>query len=209
MINICHVRARARLWILAVAVGASTLSLQVQSSDDALLAELSRRSADIKTLTGTFTQAKTIAVLPVPLNSQGEFRVERDKVLWETLAPVRSSLEISGGQINFADAQGKSLLDGTEGADDAKASSEIVARIFTGVIAGDLSALNEYFTAIVSGDSQQWQITLVPRSANMAAYIRHILVQGGELTEQLDIVEANGDNTHIVLVTREIVRAVP
>lgn len=195
-------------WFGFVALMACISSLPALA-DSQLLDELSRRNGDINALGGTFTQAKTIAVLPMPLNSHGEFSVARDKVRWETLAPVRSSLEIRGGEINFADAEGKSLLDGSEGAANAKAASEIVARIFSGVVAGDLSALNEYFSASATGSLEQWQITLVPRSANMAAYIRQIQVQGREFTEQLEIAEANGDSTRILLTTSQVERAAP
>ncbi len=178
----------------------------IAQADADLLAELTRRSAAIEALEGSFVQTKSIAVLPVPITSTGKFSFDRKVgVLWETLEPVRNSLQISAGTIKFEDAQGKSLLEGQGPA----AGAEVIARIFSGVIAGDLAALNEYFVATSAGSSTKWQIILVPRSPNLAAYIKKIELQGHEITEQLDIAEANGDATRIQLTTGKVTRTAP
>ncbi len=185
-------------WLLALAASAL--------ADAGLLTELTRRSAAVQALEGSFVQTKSIAVLPVPINSTGKFSFDRAAgVRWETLEPVRNSLQLSAGTIKFEDAQGKSLLDGRGPA----AGAEIIARIFSGVIAGDLGALNEYFLLTSTGSSADWQITLVPRSPNLAAYIKKIELQGHEFTEQLDIAEANGDSTRIQLTTAKVTRTTP
>lgn len=169
-------------------------------SNAALLAQLSARSKAIQSLQGHFVQQKHIAVLPVPLSSSGQFRFEQGKgVTWETLVPVRNAVHITPQGISF-DA----------GAHNAPQSQppgvEVVAKIFMGVIAGELDTLDDYFALQASGDGNHWQLQLTPRSANLAAYIKHIELQGGELTEQLDIAETNGDSTHIAFSTDQVTR---
>ena len=170
-------------------------------SNAALLAQLSARSKAIQSLHGHFVQQKNIAVLPVPLQSTGQFQFEQGKsVVWETLTPVRNAVHLSPKGISFDDDKH------TQGAQAQPAGVEVVAKIFMGVIAGELDSLNDYFTITASGDSNHWQLQLAPRSANLAAYIKRIELAGGELTEQLDISETNGDATHIHFTTDKVVR---
>lgn len=169
------------------------------NSDAALLAQLSQRSKAIKSLQGRFVQQKTIAVLPAPLNSTGRFQFEQGKgVVWELLTPVQNKVELTPKGISFASEQGKAPMQ--------QAGVEVVAKIFMGVIAGELDSLKDYFAVEAHGDGSKWTLRLTPHSANLAAYIKSIELQGGELTEQLDIAEANGDHTHIAFVTDKVVR---
>jgi len=176
--------------------------MPVQASED-LLAQLSARSQAIQSLQGQFAQQKTIAVLPVPLSSSGQFSfVQGKEVIWETLVPVQSRLQLTPGGISFADANGEQQ----NPAQAQQAGAEIIAKIFMGVIAGELDSLQDYFTLTATGSTGDWQIQLVPRSPNLAAYITRIDLSGGEFTEHLNIAEANGDKTSIVFTTNKVVR---
>lgn len=181
----------------AVKSGASSSD----QNDAALLAQLSARSKAIQTLQGHFVQQKNIAVLPVPLQSTGQFQFEQGKsVLWETLTPVRNAVQLTPKGIRFDDDKH------AQGEQGQPAGIDVVAKIFMGVIAGELDSLNDYFSITATGDSNRWQLQLKPRSANLAAYIKQIELAGGELTEQLDIAETNGDTTHIHFTTDKVVR---
>lgn len=174
-----------------------------QKADDKLLTQLAQRSQEIQSLEGTFAQQKTIAVLPVPLSSNGRFSFEQGKeVVWETLMPVQSRLTLTPKGISFAGAKGEQKTS----AQAQQAGAEIVAKIFMGVIAGELDSLQDYFTLRATGTTAEWQIHLVPRSGNLSAYIANIELRGGEYTEHLDIAEANGDKTYIVFTTDKVVR---
>lgn len=176
-----------------------------QKADDKLLTQLAQRSQEIQSLEGTFSQQKTIAVLPVPLSSNGRFSFEQGKeVVWETLMPVQSRLTLTPKGISFADAKGEQKTPAQ--AQAQQAGAEIVAKIFMGVIAGELDSLQDYFTLSATGTTAEWQIRLVPRSTNLSAYIASIELRGGEYTEHLDIAEANGDKTYIVFTTNKVVR---
>ena len=167
----------------------------------ALLAELSAHSKAIQSLQGHFVQQKNIAVLPVPLNSTGQFQFEQGKeVIWEVLTPVKNTVHLTPKGISFDSDQHKNQ------AAPQQAGVEVVAKIFMGVIAGELDSLNSYFLVQASGDIKHWQLLLTPRSPNLAAYINTITLQGGEFTEQLDIAETNGDKTNIRFTTDKVVR---
>lgn len=194
--------------LLILLFGLSTLAggAMGEAQDDALLAQLSARSQAIQSLEGKFQQQKTIAVLPVPLNSNGRFSFEQGKeVVWETLVPVQSRLTLTPGGISFADAKGEQKTSTQAQAQAQQAGAEIVAKIFMGVIAGELDSLQDYFTLSATGTASDWQIQMVPRSANLSAYITRIELRGGQYTEHLDIAEANGDKTYIVFTTDKVV----
>ena len=178
----------------------STSSLPI---DPALLGRLAARSKTIDSLEGHFVQQKHIAVLPVPLKSTGKFEFRQAKgVLWETLTPIRSTVNLTPTGISFADDQGRVQT-------AQQAGIEVIAKIFTGVITGELEGLNNYFVVTAMGTDKQWQLSLSPRSANLAAYIRAIELHGGEFTEELTIAETNGDQTHIEFTTDKVVRKAP
>lgn len=172
------------------------------ANNTVLLAELSARSKAIQSLQGHFVQQKHIAVLPAPLNSTGKFAFEQGKgVDWETLTPVRNAVHLTPKGISFEDESGKAQHQAAQ-----QAGVEVVAKIFMGVITGELDGLNNYFSMVVSGSEKQWRLLLTPRSENLAAYIQTIELQGSEFTEQLDIAETNGDKTHIAFTTDKVVR---
>lgn len=188
--------------LLALSAFASAADNKAPAQDD-LLAQLATRSRAIQSLEGHFEQQKTIAVLPVPIKSHGRFSfIQGKEVLWETLLPVQSRVTLTPDGISFSDAQGEQNTP----AQAQQAGAEIVAKIFMGVIAGELDAMQDYFTLSATGSTGDWQIQLVPRSANLSAYITRIELRGGEFTEHLDIIEANGDKTYIVLTTHKVVR---
>lgn len=182
--------------------GKASSAASVPANNAALLVQLSARSKAIQSLQGHFVQQKHIAVLPVPLNSTGKFEFEQGKgVDWETLTPVRNAVHLTPTGISFEDDKGKAQNPAAQ-----QAGVEVVAKIFMGVITGELDGLNNYFSVVASGSEKQWKLLLTPRSANLAAYIQTIELQGSEFTEQLDIAEANGDKTHIAFTTDKVVR---
>jgi hypothetical protein len=196
---------RKLLAIAAIFLSAS--SVWADTDSDELLDELVARSQSIQSLEGVFEQQKTIAVLPVPLSSNGRFSFAQGKeVVWETLVPVHSRMTLTPGGIHLDDGSGENQTPAQATSQKQQAGAEIVAKIFMGVIAGELDSLQDYFTLAATGTPRDWQLQLVPRSGNLAAYITRIELRGGEFTEHLDVIEANGDKTYIVFATNKVVR---
>ena len=194
-----------RLFIAVLIASTSLLAFgdAASQSNAALLAQLNAHSKTIQSLQGHFVQQKNIAVLPVPLNSTGQFQFEQGKeVIWEVLTPVHNTLHLTPKGISFESEQGKAQ----NSAIQQQAGVEVVAKIFMGVIAGELDSLNAYFAVQASGDIKHWKLLLTPRSPNLAAYLQNIELQGSEFTEQLTIAETNGDKTNIRFTTDKVIR---
>ena len=189
-----------------VLIAASWLAVACAWADSDLLAQLSARSKTIASLDGRFDQQKTIAVLPMPIVSSGVFHfAQGEGVVWETRVPVQTQVKLSPGGISFDD---QPAATGSNQAATNQATA-IVAKIFMGVIAGELSSLNDYFNIQTLGDSDHWQLILTPRNDNLKAYIHSIEVRGEEFTEQLAIDEANGDKTLIKFAVEQVQRVQP
>jgi len=175
-------------------------------ADEDLLATLAARGRAIQSLEGHFEQQKTIAVLPAPLKSHGHYVFTQGKeVYWETLMPVQSRVLLTPEGISFSDPSGEQNAP----AQAQHAGAEVVAKMFMGVIAGELDSMQDYFTLTATGSASAWKIQMVPRSTNISAYITRIEVRGAEFTEQLEILEANGDKTLIIITTDKVVRQTP
>lgn len=188
-------------WLLINLIIISLCSTWACATEPDLLSQLSARSKTIASLDGRFEQQKTIAVLPMPIRSSGEFHFTRGKgVIWETLVPVNSRIELTPNGINLGEQSAQS---------QQQQASAVVANIFMGVIAGKLDSLTHYFTIQTLGDASHWRLTLTPSSPNLAAYIQSIEVRGEEFTQQLDIAETNGDKTRIQFSTDKVVRTSP
>lgn len=165
-----------------------------------LLATLAERSHQIQQLDGRFEQYKSIAVLPVPLHSTGRFNYSAGKtIVWETLDPIQQIIQISPEGIRFDGATKPT----------PQAAVETITHIFMGVVSGQFSNLENYFTIEPQGDSSHWVLILKPNSANLAAYIQGIEIRGGEYTEQLEIIEANGDKTKVRFTIDHVTRDTP
>jgi len=185
-----------RLFFLLLFVG----SAHAAAAD--LLAELSSRNKSINALEGTFAQQKTIAVLPLPIHSSGTFKFSTQQgIEWITLSPISQRLQLTSTGITLGDqALGKQTLN------NQPQASAVIAKIFMGLISGELDSLKDYFEIEATGTIEQWQLILKPISANLSVYIEGITVSGTEYTDKLAIFERNGDPSHISFTIHKIER---
>ena len=173
--------------ILLISV-ASTLTA---ASDDDLLTQLAERARANATVTGSFTQQKNIAGLPLPLESAGLFNYSKQEgVVWRTTEPLQSVLNISAAGLRF---------------DNNKAvpGSSVLAETLLGIFTGDLSNLAQYFSTDVSGKPADWKIVLTPQSETVAEQVTQITMTGADFTEHIAIQEASGDSTDITLQVKQ------
>ena len=184
---------------------AIVLSTTAVAGED-LLTRLSVKTQEIQSLQGRFEQQKNIAVLPVPLMSNGRFTLEQGKSIeWQLLEPVQQTIRLSPNGITL-ESGGKA---GKLGEAMPAQGAETLTKVFMAVVSGQWETLSEYFEIEAAGNADKWQLLLLPRSQALAAYIRQIEIRGGEFTEQLDIAEANGDSTIIRLTIDKVVRRQP
>ena len=68
-------------------------------------------------------------------------------------------------------------------------------RLFLAVLQGDSSGLQRDFELALNGDAQHWTLTLVPRSLLLKQVFKQINIDGGDLVQRIELLEAQGDST--------------
>lgn len=168
--------------------GQSIESWHTAQSTQSLLGVLAQRSKHTKELNGNFIQRKQLSGLPMPLIARGFYEyAENSGLRWVTQSPIESQLKITN--------------EGISGVVDSN-STRFIADIFLAVIRGDLSQLEQYFAIQSRGDSAHWTLRLTPSTDTLGNYISYIDVSGAEFTEQLFIMDSNGDSTDITLIEK-------
>lgn len=166
----------------------------------ALLGPAAKPLAASPGLRGRFEQRKYLPDLPKPLLSSGEFLFARDTgVWWHTRTPFDSVFILTREGARSRD----------EGGSETRVSAEdqpgvaVAARIFFALFALDFEALSKdfdtYGMASGSGKTAGWQVGLRPRLAAMAAVFRESLIEGAQHATRIELRDAHGDRTEILL----------
>lgn len=190
-----------RLLLLLLFVGTT------HAVDADLLTELGNRNKSISALEGAFVQQKHISVLPLPIQSSGTFRFsDQQGIEWVTLSPISQRLQLTASGITVGDQPLGGQTLGKQAPNHQPQAPAVIAKIFMGLISGELDSLNDYFEIEATGSIEQWQLSLKPISANLSVYIDTIIVSGAEYTDELTISERNGDTSHISFTISKIER---
>jgi hypothetical protein len=144
----------------------------------------------------TFTQTKTMAALKRPLQSTGSLVYAKDAgVWWQLEQPLRVGYVLSETQVVELAA------DGTRKVRSAREVAGLaqMSRVFRALLGGNVAALQDIFVLETKGTEAAWEIVLTPKSAQMAQAISRITLLGGKSISSIQIQEASGDHTKIVL----------
>ncbi|AMQ85877.1 MULTISPECIES: outer membrane lipoprotein carrier protein LolA [Pseudomonas] len=153
------------------------------------LQQLSEQLAKPDVIHGQFTQEKHLRALPQPLISKGSFVLAKNHgLLWLLKTPLQQDYRISAKGIARRDATGWQLLPN-------KSAGAEQNRLFLAVLQGDSSGLQRDFELALSGDAQQWQLTLTPRSVLLKQVFNQINISGGTLVNTIELLETQGDST--------------
>jgi hypothetical protein len=156
---------------------------------DALLA----RCATVPGIYARFTEERQIALLAVPLRSDGTLHFARGRgLVRHTLRSARASQSVLVTDKELVVWDGRStrrLRLGSDGAVDAFVQS------FSFVLAGNRPALEKsYALAFRAGNAGGWTLSLAPTGAELKKVITTIELSGRGLTiGTLRVREANGD----------------
>ena len=151
-----------------------------------LLHDLGVKAKAIEFLEGSFVQRRTIAVLPMPLNSSGEFSYGREQgIHWQTVQPIESSLWITSSAV---------LVNGDSFNNPASVQ---FAQTLLSIFSGQYEVLLEQFNIEPSGDEDRWQLILTPRNDLVAARLAQILISGTDTAELVEVQEVSGDQRSI------------
>jgi hypothetical protein len=163
-----------------------TLSALANAFD---LQQLSAQLAKPDVIHGQFTQEKHLRALPQPLISKGSFVLAKNHgLLWLLKTPLQQDYRISTKGIARRDDNGWQLLPN-------KSAGAEQNRLFLAVLQGDSSGLQRDFELALSGDAQQWKLTLTPRSLLLKQVFNQINIDGGALVQTIELLETQGDST--------------
>jgi hypothetical protein len=153
------------------------------------LQQLSAQLAKPDVIHGQFVQEKHLRALPQPLISKGSFVLAKNHgLLWLLKTPLQQDYRISAKGIARRDDNGWQLLPN-------KSAGAEQNRLFLAVLQGDSSGLQRDFELALSGDAQQWKLTLTPRSLLLKQVFNQINIDGGALVQTIELLETQGDST--------------
>jgi hypothetical protein len=163
-------------------------------------------------LRGNFEQTKTLAGFKKPLVSKGTFVIDRARgVQWITTAPFASTLVVTRERLTTWDEGGRKQQLDTKREPGLRAVNDLIM----GMLSGDLKVLATRFdTKGVMKSAQSWSLSLTPKDAGLAGFIKAIDIDGGRHVDQVRMVESSGDlsvirftnNTATSLNPSELVR---
>ena len=167
------------LALLAVSTLANAFDLQ----------QLSEQLAKPQVIHGQFIQEKHLRALPQPLISKGSFVLAKNHgLLWLLKTPLQQDYRITAKGIARRDGNAWQLLPN-------KSAGAEQNRLFLAVLQGDSSGLQRDFELALSGDAQQWKLTLTPRSLLLKQVFNQINIDGGTLVQTIELLETQGDST--------------
>ena len=170
-------------------VAGLVLMLGVSAAHAFDLQQLSNQLAKPDVIHGQFIQEKHLRALPQPLTSKGTFVLAKNQgLLWLLKTPLQQDYRINDKGISRRDANGWQLLPG-------KSAGAEQNRLFLAVLQGDSSGLTRDFELSLSGDAQDWKLTLTPRSMLLKQVFNQINITGGELVHSIELLETQGDST--------------
>ena len=184
--------------MLALAVcAAGAVQAQAPAAPAAPDAALVRQRLQLApVLRGEFEQAKTIKGFRNALVSHGEFMVARGQgVWWHTLKPFESTLVVTRTRLftRAPDGSANNVMDAR-----AEPGLRQVNELVFSLLSADLDALADRFTITAQAVGVDgWTLTLSPRDANVARFLKSATLAGDRFVQSVRIDEARGDSTQI------------
>jgi outer membrane lipoprotein-sorting protein len=184
--------ARALL-VLACALLSALHQARADAAGDALLAQLLAGFAQVQSLKASFQEEKHMALLAVPLRSQGVLHYAKPRLLLRrTESPQRSSLVLNGDRLSFGDASHQESLELS-----AQPAVRVLVDTFVSVLAGDGSALARLAELAVEAlPGGGFRIQVTPKDPGVLKIVRRMSFEGkGARLTRMELLDANGDRT--------------
>ena len=138
----------------------------------------------------TFTEVHTLAMLDRPLESSGELLYEApDHLEKRTLKPKPETLVLEHGVLTVQRGHRTRVM-------SLRDFPQIVPFVesIRATLAGDVPALERFFTLTFSGTQQSWSLVLVPKDATVAHVVKEIRIEGErDALHTVRITQADGD----------------
>ncbi len=168
-------------------------SAQANGNADSALAVLLGKLRAVEAVSAHFREEKRIALLAMPLISEGDVYYQKPRSLVRhTRKPLASSVLLEGDKLSFGD---KSHVESASIAGQPALS--VLADAFIGVLSGDKAALERAAKLTLetrAGDG--WRIVATPTRDPLLKLVRLMEFEGvGATVLRMRLVDANGDET--------------
>ncbi|WP_427915077.1 LolA family protein [Ramlibacter sp. MMS24-I3-19] len=179
---------------LFAAASALVTMVCAAGAQDLQLPDLMRLLALQKSGKATFVERKYISLLDKPVVSSGELSFTApDRLEKRTLSPKPESLVLEGDRLSI-DANGKKVNINLLSHPEAAPFVESIR----GTLAGDLGALERYYSLQLSGPAERWTLQLVPVQPEMLRIVSRIRFEGNQSAVNLIVFEqADGDRSEM------------
>ncbi|WP_317930849.1 outer membrane lipoprotein carrier protein LolA [Halioxenophilus sp. WMMB6] len=179
------------LWLpVALAANEVPASVMVESPE---LAAIAARLARDEPVRSRFRQTKAMRLLSRPLVSEGEMIFDRALGLyWHIETPFASTLLMNNEQVVQLNGSQKSVVTAAQ-----QPVAFGFAKVFFQVLSGDLNGLQQEFSVSLAPMADAWQITLVPKEAQLRAVLSQIVIDGVDDINQVTMTDQAGDTTTI------------
>jgi outer membrane lipoprotein-sorting protein len=162
-------------------------------ADEPSLASVLSAFAKIDALRVNFREQKFMALLTIPLVSEGELYYQKPRLLARhTQKPARSSLVLHDGELTFGDAQHQESM-----GVNSLPSVRVLVDTFVSVLAGDQATLLAMAEVKLSRLGEHgFRILVTPREANVQKLVRSMMFEGeGTTLKSMELLDANGDRS--------------
>jgi outer membrane lipoprotein-sorting protein len=186
---------------LLVATGAAAcLGLLASESAadevDAVLAEISKSRATLKTLQASFKQQRVIGLLAAAVESKGRLLLVRpDRLRWELFPPDAVCYWIGPDGLAMRTGEGVARM----GRAAAGRFGAVLGDLMT-MLGGDVTKLRQRYALGVERTAEGLRLTARPTQAEVKKHVARLAMRTGKAlwkVEQVQILETNGDQSVI------------
>jgi outer membrane lipoprotein-sorting protein len=160
------------------------------------LPDLMQSLAQVHSASAAFTARQTSPVLSAPLISTGTLTYTAPGYLRKTTsAPTPEDFILNGEKITLTSAQAGGTRVFNINQDPRIAG---LVEGIRGTLAGDLPQLETFYNVSLSGGADNWQLTLLPKPAALAKFLRSITITGHQSTlDTIDTATADGGDSRM------------
>jgi hypothetical protein len=163
------------------------------------LPQLMQSLRQVPSSTAFFSERRELRMLSEPLMSSGTLSyVAPDKLQKRTLLPKPERLSIDGGKLTIE--RSETNENRTVALADFPEIGAFVESV-RATLAGDLPALERYYTISLQGDAGDWQITLEPKEKRLRELVKLIRIAGrGTSIRTIVSEQGDGDRSEMSIV---------
>ena len=154
--------------------------------------EIAANMQKSQVISGKFTQNRHLRGMDKPMQTQGQFALAQNHgLLWQVETPLTLKLRLTQNGVEQWNNQQNQWIKSKQAGQSAQ------FELFTALLGGNISVLNQHFTPKSDGSPQNWTLTLEPKSAMMKQIFTQISVQVGNTVSQVILQEKQGDKVEI------------